>query len=131
MPTWSSSEGQHANVPSVHASSYPTCDVLLHCGDLTNTGTLDEYQHALSMLNSIEAELKLVIAGNHDLTLDESYYRSPNKRGITSEDHEKAKAFWLGHAKSCGVTYLEEGMHTFTLRSGSTFTVSNLRYRRC
>jgi hypothetical protein len=33
-------------------------------------GGLSEHKRALKMLGSIDAELKLVIAGNHDLPLD-------------------------------------------------------------
>jgi len=36
-----------------------------------------------------------------------------------------AVEMWKGDAaKKAGVTYLEEGMHTFTLKSGVSFTVS-------
>lgn len=105
------------------ASSYPSVDVLIHCGDLTNVGTPEEYQHALHMLSTIQAELRLVIAGNHDLSLDEEFCRTPNKRNLNLEDHRKAKAFWQDYAKSQGVTYLEEGLRTFTLKSGASFKV--------
>lgn len=48
----------------------PNADVLLHCGDLTQIGSLDALKKCLEMLKEIPAELKLVIAGNHDLSLD-------------------------------------------------------------
>ena len=44
----------------------PKADVLLHCGDITSVGGLPSYERSLRMLGSIAAELKLVIAGNHD-----------------------------------------------------------------
>jgi len=81
------------------------------------------------MLASIPAELKLVIAGNHDITLDEAFCRGPyaKKRGVGMEDHCEAKAFWgeKGEARRAGVRYLEEGVHAFTLRSRARFTVSS------
>jgi len=108
---------------STKALSYPPVDVLIHCGDLTNVGTPEEYQHALHMLSTIPAELKLVIAGNHDLSLDAEFCSTANKRNLNLEDHHKAKTFWQDSAKSKGVTYLEEGLKTFTLKSGASFTV--------
>jgi 3',5'-cyclic AMP phosphodiesterase CpdA len=47
----------------------PKADVLLHCGDLTMIGHLHEYEKTLTMLEGIDADLKLVIAGNHDISL--------------------------------------------------------------
>lgn len=52
----------------------PSADVLLHAGDLTRTGMIDEYRVTLDMLKAADAELKIVIAGNHDLTLDANYW---------------------------------------------------------
>jgi len=46
------------------------------------TGQVEEYMGALAMLKAIPAELKLVIAGNHDLSLHrELYLNSKNKIG--------------------------------------------------
>lgn len=58
----------HTGVPFQHP--LPKCDVLLHCGDLTMNGELEKLEGVIKMLGSIDAELKLVIAGNHDRTLD-------------------------------------------------------------
>ncbi|KAJ5106445.1 hypothetical protein N7456_003120 [Penicillium angulare] len=54
----------------------PEADVLIHAGDLTVKGFSAEYEKTISMLKAAKAELKIVIAGNHDLTLDEEYYSS-------------------------------------------------------
>lgn len=69
----------------------PKADVLIHAGDLTKVGYLKEHETTVSMLKEADAELKIVIAGNHDLTLDEEYYtrygyrrhRKPIRLGIT------------------------------------------------
>ncbi len=47
----------------------PKADVLLHCGDLTMVGLLHEYETTMALLEGIDADLKLVIAGNHDISL--------------------------------------------------------------
>jgi predicted MPP superfamily phosphohydrolase len=108
----------------------PKADVLLHCGDLTMIGKLHEYEKTMDLLESIDADLKLVIAGNHDISLDEIYYRRKgqfmhSQTGGYSEDlPAKAKVLWLGErAKSAGVTYLDEGTHSFTLKNGARLRV--------
>ncbi|KAI4221470.1 MAG: hypothetical protein L6R40_008630, partial [Gallowayella cf. fulva] len=64
----------------------PRADVLLHCGDLTQVGRISDFKKAIKMLGSIDAELKLVIAGNHDMELDASSWASIDD----PEDHVNA-----------------------------------------
>lgn len=45
-------------------------DVAIHYGDLTDGSTLKEFQNTVRLLKDINAPLKLVIAGNHDFTMD-------------------------------------------------------------
>jgi 3',5'-cyclic AMP phosphodiesterase CpdA len=52
------------------------CDVLLHCGDLTEDGSPSSLRKALQSIGKAKAELKLVIAGNHEISLDEQFYLS-------------------------------------------------------
>jgi len=47
-----------------------SADVAIHCGDLTNGSELEEVKAAINLIKSIDAPLKLVIAGNHDFTFD-------------------------------------------------------------
>ncbi|RMZ74402.1 ser Thr phosphatase family [Pyrenophora seminiperda CCB06] len=106
----------------------PKADVLLHCGDLTMIGHLDEYEKTLNMLENINADLKLVIAGNHDITLDEEYYvrkgLSMHRNAYDRDLPSKARNMWKGErAKRAGVTYLEEGTHQFTLQNGANLRV--------
>lgn len=42
----------------------------IHCGDLTDESKPDEFRATLRFLKRLDAPLKLVIAGNHDFTLD-------------------------------------------------------------
>ncbi|CZT52275.1 related to metallophosphoesterase domain-containing protein 2 [Rhynchosporium secalis] len=111
----------------------PKVDVLLHCGDLTIRGGLPSYKKFLKMLGSIDAELKLVIAGNHDLDLDGDYWARKHSSDDEEEDlaqHEKAVELMTGPmAKEAGVTYLVEGMHTFTLKSGAIFRIFTSPYQ--
>ena len=110
-----------------HAYRYPLpqADVLLHCGDVTEYGRLDEYKKALAMLASADAELKLVIAGNHDMSLDATYWRrKAMEQRKDPKDHERAIEMWTGQeARAAGVTYLQEGVHEFVLQSGAQLRV--------
>jgi hypothetical protein len=92
-------------------------------------GHLAEYEKTLDMLGNIDADLKLVIAGNHDITLDEIYYcrkgqHMHGSNGYSEDLPAKAREMWLGErAKTAGVTYLEEGTHVFTLKNGAKLRV--------
>ena len=105
----------------------PKTDVFLHCGDLTQVGGISSFKLALKMLSSISAELKLVIPGNHDLELDKTFWSSQHdKEGNPKhpEDHDLAiKAMTGPLAAEAGVTFLNEGTHFFTLKSGAKFTI--------
>lgn len=50
----------------------PPGDILIHAGDLTAHGTFDEVQAQLRWLSSHPHAHKIVIAGNHDILLDEA-----------------------------------------------------------
>lgn len=49
-------------------------DVAIHCGDLTEESQIHEFQTSLDLLRRIDAPLKLIIAGNHDFTLDKTAF---------------------------------------------------------
>jgi predicted phosphodiesterase len=57
------------NATGVFSLPMPKVDVVLHCGDMTNVGGSSVFKNVLKMLGAIDAEKKLVIAGNHDLDL--------------------------------------------------------------
>ena len=102
--------------------SLPKTDVVLHCGDLTQCGGLSAYKNILNMLRSIDAELKLVIAGNHDLSLDGEHWQTHLDEHDDPDGHSHAIEIWTGElAAEAGVTYLVEGTYSFTLSSGAKF----------
>lgn len=73
----------HNNLPS----QIPDGDLLIHCGDLTNNGTLSEIQVELDWLASLPHKHKIVIAGNHD-----SYF-DPKSRRLEDRKSEKKPNF--------------------------------------
>ncbi|KAH7061462.1 ser/Thr protein phosphatase family protein-like protein [Macrophomina phaseolina] len=108
----------------------PRSDVLLHCGDLTMLGHPHEYAGALAMLAAVDAPLKLVIAGNHDMTLDADFYlHTPHARRWHRDKYDpdlprRAREMWTGEAaRRAGVTYLDEGVREFVLANGARLKV--------
>lgn len=109
----------HSITPAF-SSNIPEVDVVLHCGDLTEQGAEKEHRNTRALLCKLKAELKLVIAGNHDLTLDKEVCTRFGVMPLCERVHE----IWTDeYAKSQGIRYLTEGTHTFELSSGVTFTV--------
>ncbi|KAK5135444.1 hypothetical protein LTR08_005232 [Meristemomyces frigidus] len=51
----------------------PKGDILIHAGDLTNQGSYSELAKAVAWLEEADFSVKIVVAGNHDLSLDPNY----------------------------------------------------------
>ncbi|KAL2822853.1 hypothetical protein BJX63DRAFT_417291 [Aspergillus granulosus] len=100
----------------------PPAQILLHAGDITKVGLRHEHTLILSSLASHPAELKIVIAGNHDITLDEEYYTRGSGK---LEDPRAIKSLYTSdEARRAGIIYMEEEIRTFVLPStGARFTV--------
>ncbi|OAX77952.1 hypothetical protein ACJ72_07743 [Emergomyces africanus] len=109
-------------------------DVAIHCGDLTEGSTLEELRSAIKLLANLDAPLKLVIAGNHDFTLDIPFFKDKAERqfkvldpGLIKRAYgdfgEARQLFDDDDATPSGVVFLEEGTHHFTLKNGASLTV--------
>ncbi len=108
-------------------------DVAIHCGDLTEESKLGEFQTSLELLKSIDAPLKLVIAGNHDFTLDTATFkkkvvevRPPLDADLVAREYGgygDARKLLDEVEKSTGIVFLDEGTHRFLLRNGAALTV--------
>lgn len=113
----------------------PKADILLHAGDLMSNGKLEQHKSALELIKGVDAELKIVIPGNHDLTLDREYYhRHGNLHGprpaYSDETLDEIEATYTGEeAKKAGIVYMVEGVREFTLRNGARFTVYASAYQ--
>ena len=107
-------------------------DVAVHCGDLTEESKLDEFRATIRLLKGIDASLKLVIAGNHDFTLDVPNFRQKVKDITPPVDLEQVKSTYgdegevrqiLAEAELAGITFLDEGIYEFTLDNHAKLTV--------
>jgi Icc-related predicted phosphoesterase len=110
----------HGAWPYPSSNPASKVDVLLHCGDLTQVGGLPSFKRAIEDIKSVDAELKLVIAGNHDLELDESWVRENMPEDMA--DHVECVTF-MKEQEIDGIHYLDEGTHTFILKDGRRFSV--------
>ncbi len=54
----------HGRHERLHVSA---CDVLVHCGDATRRGHIDELERTLAWMGRQPAEHRIFVAGNHDL----------------------------------------------------------------
>jgi predicted phosphodiesterase len=107
-------------------------DVVIHCGDLTEESKIEEIRSTLQFLKGLKATLKLVIAGNHDFTLDLPTFRSNIKNANPPlEEHLVQKEFGeYGEARRLfdeaindGIVFLDEGHHNFNLTNGAYLKV--------
>ncbi|KAL8766260.1 MAG: hypothetical protein Q9194_006316, partial [Teloschistes cf. exilis] len=108
----------------------PRADVAIHCGDLTDSSTLKEYQASIRLLRTINAPLKLIIAGGHDWTLDPCIFSQKIAEGIRRFDPAEVKEAFgeYGDARrlideSGDLTFLDEGNHEFVLANGAVLKV--------
>lgn len=111
---------------------YHHADVAIHCGDLTEESKLAEFRTSLELLRSLDAPLKLVIAGNHNFTLDIPMFkkkvtevRPPLEPELVTKDYgswgEVSQLF--EEAKKEGIIFLNEGTHEFKLENCAALKV--------
>ncbi|KAL1861603.1 hypothetical protein Daus18300_008719 [Diaporthe australafricana] len=88
-------------------AALPDGDILIHAGDLTQSGTPRELQAALDWLNAQSHAHKIVVAGNHDTVLDPS----------RAAEDESAQLDWGG------ITYLRGESATVQCANGRRLRV--------
>lgn len=111
-------------------------DVVIHCGDMTEHSKLSEFRDTIQLLESLQAHLKLVIAGNHDFSLDEDAFEQKiaEAKTIADEDLDDdlfereygkkgAALALLQEAKQKNIVFLREGTHEFRLDNGAVLRV--------
>ncbi|GAM89981.1 hypothetical protein ANO11243_080210 [Dothideomycetidae sp. 11243] len=122
----------HGRADSLPHSTPDNIDVVIHCGDLTDGSKVQEYKDTIQLLQEIKAPLKLVIAGNHDFTLDIPMFKKKIAEVKPTLDpalvereygyYGQARALF-DEVKDDGITFLDEGTHHFTLSNGAALKV--------
>lgn len=80
-----------------HTPQIPDGDLLIHAGDLTNSGRKDDIQKAVDWLNTMPHRHIVCIAGNHDNYLDPSSpERMSERRGSTTKGQWSGKGIKWG-----------------------------------
>ncbi|KAI1778923.1 Metallo-dependent phosphatase [Hypoxylon cercidicola] len=114
-----------------HADHLPV-DVAIHCGNLTQESTIEEFRTALERIQDIQASLKIVIPGNHDFTMDVPSFQTTLKKASMTLDSPDVRSIYgdFGEAwqmfdsmKSQGIHILQEGTRQFELDNGALLSV--------
>jgi hypothetical protein len=92
----------------------PVGDVLIHAGDLTNQGSFSELQKTVAWLEKAPFECKLVVAGNHDITLDPAFYRQYGSHFHNQAAQDPEQCINLLQ-QSSSITYLDHEAKTIYL----------------
>ncbi|KAF8159018.1 Metallo-dependent phosphatase-like protein [Pholiota molesta] len=106
-----------------HAFAVPDGDVLLHSGDLTNTGTLREFEKTMDWLYSLPHRIKIIIAGNHDLTLHTEWYEQTHMQQHREKQAiERILTMMKGpRADEAGIIYLRDEEYNSKLKMVAGF----------
>ncbi|KAL7795090.1 Metallo-dependent phosphatase-like protein [Trichoderma ceciliae] len=96
----------------------PAGDVLIHAGDLTNKGSIQELSRAVKWLEEADFEAKIVVAGNHDVTLDEDFYFHHGDTFHNKSKQNPADCMDL-LTSSPSITYLCHDSATIRLKSSA------------
>ncbi|KAJ7248843.1 Metallo-dependent phosphatase [Mycena haematopus] len=114
-------------ISDTHGRTFPVPDgdVLLHSGDLTRSGTLNDLRQIMTWLYALPHPIKIIIAGNRDFPLDRKWYdinwpqtgRHGNKP--TWEPPESIFELLTGpDAVAANIVYLQDQVYRFRTRPG-------------
>lgn len=117
-------------------TAFPPVDVVIHCGDLTEHSKLVGFDNTVQLLRDIDAPLKLVVAWNHDFSLDEAAFerKIAEARRLSDENIDDlvvrdygvngtAREIWREAEKNDNIILMDEGTHHFTLQNEASLTV--------
>ena len=110
----------------------PRGDVLIHAGDLTNQGSLSELRKTVDWLEKTDFETKIIVAGNHDITLDSTFYNQHGLAHFHNQDAQNPDKCLALLTESSSLTYLNHEARTIRLTRpegpGTTFKVFGSPY---
>jgi len=98
----------------------PEGDVLIHAGDLTQSGSLRELQAAVAWLRAQPHPVKIVVAGNHDVLLDAGYEGGRRRGAAAGADAAAVEREAIDWGD---VIYLENAAATVTCANGRRLRV--------
>ncbi|KAH7360288.1 Metallo-dependent phosphatase-like protein [Rhexocercosporidium sp. MPI-PUGE-AT-0058] len=98
------------------AFKLPRGDVLICAGDMTNQGSYSELKRTIDWLEEADFEKKIVIAGNHDITLDTEFYSQHGLYFHNQTPQDPAKCQELLE-QSSSITWLKHDSAVINLTS--------------
>lgn len=102
-------------------------DVLLHSGDILKDDEepWEQYERTVKQINKVNAGLKLLIAGNHDLPLDLGLEKRGQKmgQGFGRARKRLLRSDILQLFQDNNIVYLEEGQYEFSLENGARLKI--------
>ncbi|KAH8829655.1 Metallo-dependent phosphatase [Flagelloscypha sp. PMI_526] len=101
----------------------PPGDVLLHSGDLSSWGYPSQIKDSCDWIKSLPHPVKIVIAGNHDIFLDQNYF--PGERAALSEVDDLSYEELIASLRDSedGFHYLQHEALTITSPSGREWRI--------
>ena len=111
----------------------PSGDVLIHAGDLTNQGGLSELRKALEWIEGLDFQAKIVVAGNHDITLDKPFYtqygsyfhnQAPQDPDQCRRLFKKSSILYLDHEAATVILEVPDGNEVSFRVFGSPYSPS-------
>ncbi len=87
--------------------SLPPGDILIHAGDLIEHGSIEELHAAFDWLSALPYAHKILVAGNHDYSLEPSHqYRPAFTTGSMASSEEESAKIIHKFSSHPGIVYL-------------------------
>ncbi|KAF3916183.1 hypothetical protein AA313_de0206306 [Arthrobotrys entomopaga] len=107
---------------------FPKTDVFIRAGDMTQQGSLHALKKQIAWISKVPADLKIIIAGNHDCKLDTHYWVSQaedsDDEAERAEESKSCREYLTSkEVESEGIYYLEDEIREFILPNGAKYTV--------
>lgn len=113
----------------------PPGEVLVHAGDSTQSGTLEEFQTTVDWLDEFPHRHKILIGGNHDLLLDPKVVgQDPSRRASIewrSIVYLENEAVTLRCAGGRRITMAVLSLHSMAIGHFSTLVLRTFGVRLC
>ncbi|KAL4871733.1 hypothetical protein BDV12DRAFT_194189 [Aspergillus spectabilis] len=125
----------HGYTPSEAGFKLPAGDVLIHAGDLTNQGSESELRKTMGWIAAADFEVKIVICGNHDITLDEPFYTQHGPKFHNKIPQDPSKCSQIVTTASPSIVFLKHESALIRLRNpngpNTIFKVFGSPYSQC
>lgn len=96
----------------------PRGEILIHAGDLTENGSFDELQEQLAWLSRQPHRNKIVVAGNHDVLLDDVFLEKyPERKYGDSRTVQGLNRGFVHYLRDSSIT-LDVAVTTTTAQDG-------------